>query len=130
MTCQMQLCVFILIICFLENSYVIYAAFMQISVFIAVERIDFYAYNLKVLACLLAGFADVMHVAHLAAFAGKNKDFLLAGSGDSLHFGSNLLAAQAGALNFIVTIEAAVDAVIFAVVGDIQRRKKVTLLPK
>ena len=28
MTCQMQLCVFILVICFLENSYVIYAAFM------------------------------------------------------------------------------------------------------
>lgn len=130
MTCQMQLCVFILVIGFLENSYVIHAAFMQISVFIAVERIDFYAYNLEVLACLIAGFADVMHVTHFAAFAGKNKDFLLTGGGDSLHFGSNLLAAQAGALNFIMAVEAAVNAVIFAVVGDIQRRKKVTLLPK
>ena len=124
MTCQMQLCVFILIICFLENSYVIYAAFMQISVFIAVERIDFYAYNLKVLACLLAGLANVMHVTHFAAFTCENENFLLAGSGDGLHFGSNLLAAQAGALNFIMAVEAAVNAVIFAVVGDIQRRKK------
>lgn len=94
------------------NSYVIYAAFMQISVFIAVERIDFYAYNLKVLACLLAGLADVMHVTHFAAFTGENENFLLAGSGDSLHFGSNLLAAQAGALNFIMAVEAAVNAVI------------------
>lgn len=119
MTCQMQLCVFILIICFLENSYVIYAAFMQISVFIAVERIDFYAHNLKVLACLLAGLANVMHVTHFAAFAGENENFLLAGSGDSLHFGSNLLAVQAGALNFIMAVEAAVNAVIFAVVGYI-----------
>ena len=110
MTCQMQLCVFILIICFLENSYVIYAAFMQISVFIAVERIDFYAYNLKVLACLLAGLANVMHVTHLAAFAGKNEDFLLAGSGDGLHFGGNLLTAQAGALNFVMAVEATVNA--------------------
>ena len=124
MACQMQLSVFILVICFLENSYVIHAAFMQVSVFIAIERIDFYAYNLKVLACLLAGFADVMHVAHLAAFAGKNENFLLAGGGDGLHFGSNLLAAQAGALNFIVTVEAAVDAVIFAVVGNVQRGEK------
>ena len=65
-----------------------------------------------------------MHVAHLAAFAGKNKDFLLAGGGDGLHFGSNLLAAQAGALNFIVTVEAAVDAVVFAVVGNVQRGEK------
>ena len=124
MTCQMQLCVFILIICFLENSYVIYAAFMQISVFIAVERIDFYAHNLKVLACLLAGLADVMYVTHFAAFTGENENFLLAGSGDSLHFSSNLLAAQAGALNFIVTVEAAVDAVVFAVVGNVQRGEK------
>mgnify|MGYP000435317149 CR=1 FL=1 len=105
MTCQMQLCVFILVICFLENSYVIHAAFMQVSIFIAVERINLYADNLKVLAGLLAGFTDVMHVAHLAAFAGKNKNFLLAGGGDGLHFGSNLFAAQAGALNFIVTVE-------------------------
>ena len=97
---------------------------MQISVFIAVERINLYADYLKVLACLLAGFTDVMHVAHLAAFACKNENFLLAGGGDCLHFGSNLFTAEAGALNFVVTVEAAVDAVIFAVVGDIQRCEK------
>ena len=130
MTCQMQLSVFILVICFLENSYVIYAAFMQVSIFIAVERINLYADYLEVLTGLLAGFTDVMHVAHLAAFAGKNKDFLLAGGGDGLHFGSNLLAAQAGALNFIVTVEAAVDAVVFAVVGNVQRRKKGDVIAK
>ena len=103
---------------------------MQIGVFITVERINLYADDLEVLACLLAGLADVMHVAHFAAFACKNQDFLLTGGGNGLHFGSNLLAAQAGTVNFIMAVEAAVDAIVFAVVGDVERRKEGDVVAK
>ena len=59
------------------------------------------------------------------AFAGENQDFLHAAVGDDLHFVFNLLHVQFHALNVVIAVEAAVNAVILAVVGDVQRGKQV-----
>ena len=63
--------------------------------------------------------ADVFHTADLAALPGQNQDFLHAAVSDHLHFFFDLLHGQLHTADVVIAVEAAVDAVIFAVIGDI-----------
>ena len=105
----------------MKHGDVIYAALVQIGVFVDVERIDFDADNAEVLAREFDCFADVFHRRHSAALAGQQQDFLQAGCGDSLKLLLDFIHVELGAADFVVAVEAAVDTVVFAIVGDVQR---------
>mgnify|MGYP007054875661 CR=1 FL=1 len=71
-----------------------------------------------------------MYVAHSRAFPGQDQDFFQALSGNSLHFRFYFSGSKLGAFDIVVAVKAAVDAVIFAVVGDIKRGEQIDALPK
>ena len=96
---------------------------MQISVLIHVERINLDADDTEILARQLNGLADVGYRRHGTALAGQNEDFLQTGLRDGLQFLLDLVHIQLGTTNLVMTVETAVNAVIFAVIGDIQRRE-------
>ena len=87
----MELGIFVAVIGLLKDGHIIHATLVQIGIFIAVDRVNFYAYNFEILAGQLAGFANIVDITHFAAFACQNKDFLHAGLGDGLHFPDELL---------------------------------------
>ena len=70
MPCQMQFGVSINVVSFLKHSYIIRAAFMQVRVFITVQRVYLKPYNGKILARQPYGGSNIFHAAHAAAFAG------------------------------------------------------------
>ena len=94
---------------------------MQISVLIHVERINLDADDTEILARQLNGFADVGYRRHGTALAGQNEDFLQTGLRDGLQFLFDLVHIQLGTANLVMTVETAVNAVIFTVVGNIDR---------
>ena len=119
----MQRFVFRRVVRFLEYRNVVGAAFVEVFVIVGVDRVDFHADDPEILAGDLDGVSDVLNVRHLRAFAGQHEDFFDAGVGDVLAFAVELFVVQAGPLDFIVGVEAAVDAVVVAVVGKINRRE-------
>ena len=66
-----------------------------------------------------------MYVAHSRAFPGQDQDFFQPLSGNSLHFRFYFSGSKLGAFDIVVAVKAAVDAVIFAVVGDIKRGEQI-----
>ena len=97
---------------------------MQVGIFVGVQWIDFQPHDAEVFARQRAGLADVGNGGHRTAFACQKQDFLQSGRGDRLHLTLNLLRVQLRAADFVVAVEAAVDAVVFAVIRDIQRGKQ------
>ena len=126
----MKLFITLAVVGFLEYGYVINAAFVQVLVFIDIYRVDFDAYELEVLACKLASLTDVFDTAFSAAFAREQQDFFHATVGDDLHLVLNLFHVQLHTLNVIVAVETAIDAVVFAVVCNIERRKEIDVIAK
>ena len=61
-----------------------------------------------------------LYIALRTAFAGKDQDFLHTGVSNDFHFMLNLLHIQLHAVDMVVAVEAAVDAVILAIVGNVQ----------
>ena len=55
-----------------------------------------------------------------AALSGEDQDLLHAAVGDDLHLMLDLRHIQLHPLDVVVAVEAAVDAVVFAVIGDVQ----------
>ena len=94
---------------------------MEVGVFIGVHGVDFDPDDLEILPRELAGLADVFDPGVVAAFAGEDEDLLEAGFGDLGVFALDFAEGEAGAVDFVVAVEAAVDAVVFAVVGDVDR---------
>ena len=122
---QVQRFVLVGVIGFLENRDVVSAAFVQVGVFIGIDRVDFHTDDAEVLAGDFDGVADVVHIGHMAAFTGEHEHLFQAGLGDVGAFLVELFVVQAGPDDFVVAVEAAVDAVIFAVVGEVDRREQV-----
>ena len=128
MTHQVKLFETHLVVGFLENRHVVHAAFVQIAVLVGIHRINFHTHHAEILTGQLAGFADVFHAALRAAFACENQDFFHAAVGNHLHLVLDLLHGELHALDVVVAVEAAIDAVVFAVVGDIERRKEIDVV--
>ena len=122
-TAEVQGFVLLVVIGLLKYGDVVHTALVQISVLIHVERINLDADDTEILARQLNGFTDVGYRRHGTALAGQNEDFLQTGLRDGLQFLFDLVHIQFGTANLVVTVETAVNAVIFAVIGDIQRRE-------
>ena len=122
---QMQGLVFVRIVSLLEYGHIVRTAFMQISVLIRIHGIDFHANYLKILAGNLAGLADVFDSRLAAALTGQNQDLLQTGLGNRSHLLIDLFRIQHSPLDFVVAVKSAVDAVILAVIGYIQRREDI-----
>lgn len=89
---------------------------MQVFIVFLVHGIDFKTDNAEVAACHLARFSNIGNGGHVAAFACEHEDFLKTCGGNGLHFFFHLGKVKTGPVNLVVAVEAAVDAVIFAVV--------------
>ena len=122
-TAEVQGFVLLVVIGLLKYGNVVHTALMQISVLIHVERINLDADDTEILARQLNGLADVGYRRHGTALTGQNEDFLQTGFRDGLQLLLDLVHIQLGTANLVVTVETAVNAVIFAVIGDIQRRE-------
>ena len=122
---KMERLVFDGIVGFLKDRHVVGAAFVEICVFVGIDRIDFQSDVSEILTRKSAGFSDIFDVAFLPALAGQDQDFFHTAVGDDLHFMLDLLEGQLHAANRIVTVEAAVNAVVAAVIGDIQRCEQI-----
>ena len=120
-TCQMQSFVFIGIIGFLKNSHIIRPALVKILIFIRVHRIHFQTDDLEVFSSGLAGFPDVFHVGFCTAFSRKYQDLLQASLSDSFHFPLDLFFVETCAPDFIMAVESTINAVVLAVVGNVDR---------
>ena len=122
-TAEMQGFVLLVIIGLLEYGDVVHAAFVQISVLVHVQRIDLDADDAEILARQLDRFADVGHRRHGAALAGQQQNFLQAGLRDGLELLLDLVHVEFRAADLVMAVEAAVNAVVFAVICDVERRE-------
>ena len=122
---EVQRLVLLDVVCLLKDGDVVGAALVQVTVVGDVHRIDLEADVAEVLARELAGFADVGDAALLLALARQHENLLHAALGDDLHLVLDLLLAELQPVDVVVAVEAAVDAVILAVVGDVERREEV-----
>ena len=122
-TAEVQGFVLLVVIGLLKYGDVVHTALVQISVLIHVERINLDADDTEILARQLNGFTDVGYRRHGTALAGQNEDFLQTGLRDGLQFLFDLVHIQLGTTNLVMTVKTAVNAVIFAVIGDVQRRE-------
>ena len=121
----MELAVFVGIISLLKNGDKVCPALVQVSVILRVHGVDLKPDNLKVAPRDFAGFPDVGNIRHFGAFAGEDQDLLQTGSGNGLHLLFNFCLIKPCAVDFVVAVEPAVDAVIFAVVGNVKRGEKI-----
>ena len=124
-THQVECLVLVGIVCLLKNRHVVSSAFMEISVFVGIDRIDLKPYHPEVFPGHLAGFADVFHVAHAATLAGEYEYFLHPRVGDYLHLVLYLLRSQPHPVYIVITVESTVDAVILTVVGYVKRCEQI-----
>ena len=115
--------VFVRIVGFLEHRHIVSPALVEIFVFIGIYGVDLQTNHAEIFSCQLTGFTDVLYVALPTAFPGKDQDFLHAGVSNDLHFMLDLGHIQLHALDVVIAVEAAVNAVVFAIIGDVQRGK-------
>lgn len=66
---------------------------------------------------------NIFRTGNRAAFARQQQHLTHSGFGDVLHFRLNFLCVQLAASDGIFAVETAVNALVLAVVGNIQRRK-------
>ena len=117
--------VFVGVVGFLKDRHIVGATLMEICVFVGVDGVDFQSHHAEVFPRQFAGFANVLYVAFGPAFTGENQDFLHAAVGDDLHFMLDLFHIQFHALDLVIAVETAVNAVVFAVVGNVEGREKI-----
>ena len=122
---QMQGFVFNIVIGFLEYRHVISAAFVQIPIFIAVDRINFQTDIAEIFFCQPAGFPDILDITLRTAFSGQHQDFLNAGVCNDLHLMLDFLKSQFLTMNVVVAVKSAVHTVILAVVCNIKRCEQI-----
>ena len=71
-----------------------------------------------------------MDVTLAAALAGENEDFLHSAVGDDLHLFFNLLHGQLHAVDVVIAVKPTVHAVVFTVIGNVQRGKQIHRVAK
>ncbi len=122
---QMQFFITVRVIGLLKYGHIIRPAFVKITVFLRIHRIDLKTYISEILCRQPACFPDIVHVAHAAALSGQKQDLLNARSGDDFHLLFHLFPGQLFSGNIVITVESAVNTVIFTVVRQIQRREQI-----
>ena len=103
---------------------------MEIPVFLRIDRVNLQPHVTEILPCQPACPANILKAALATAFPGQQQDFLHAAAGNHLHLMLHLLTGQLHTLNIVVAVKAAVNAVILAVIGQIQRREHVDSIAK
>ena len=126
----MKLFITFAVVRFLEYGHVIDAAFVQVLVLVDIHWVDFDANELEVFTCKFACFADVFDAAFRTAFTGEQEDFFHAAIGNDFHLVLDLFHVQLHALDMVVAVEPTIDAVVFAVVRDIERREQINVVAK
>ena len=121
----MESFIFVGMIGFLKNCYIISAALVKIGIILTVHRINLQANNPEIFPSNLAGFSNVFHCGFLTAFPSENQDFLKSALGNGCHFLVNFLIGKLGSTNVVVTVKATVDAEVFTVISNIDRGKKI-----
>ena len=122
---QMQGFIFLRVVGLLEHRHIVCAALVEITVFVGIDRVDFQTHHAEILPGQFAGFADVRNVTVFPAFPGEQENLLHAAAGNDFHFMADLIHGQFHSLYVIITIKSTVHAVIFTIIGNIQRRKQI-----
>ena len=122
---QVELFVFVGVVSLLKYRHIIRAAFVEIPVFLRIDRINLKPDHAEILPCKFTGFADVFHIALTSALTGQNQDFLHTAVGNDFHLMLDLFHVQFHAADVVVAVESAVDTVILAVIGNVQRCEEI-----
>ena len=130
MSGQMERLVFVGIVRLLKYRHVIRSALMKVTVFVRVHGIDLQAYHLEIFSGCLTGFTDIFHVGSFPALAGEDQDLLQTGFCDGFHLFLDTRLIQLGPFNLVVAVESAVYTVIFAIIGNVQRREQIDAVPE
>ena len=117
---QVQGLVLVGVIGLLKNGDVVGPALVEIAVLVGVDGVDLQPHHAEVFSGQLAGLADIFHIALGAALSGEDQDLLHAAVRNDLHLVLDLRHVQLHPLDMVVAVEAAVDTVVFAVIGDVQ----------
>ena len=130
MSHQMKCLIFIRIVSFLEHRHIIYTTFMEILIFIHIHRINLNSNIFKILSRNLYSFSNVFHIGISAALTGKHQNLFHSRLRDDLHLMFNFFKRQLLPANIVVTVKSTINAVVLAVVGNIQRCKNVHRISK
>ena len=122
---QMQGFIFVRVVGLLEHGHIVHAALVEIPVFVHIDRINLDADIPEILPGNLHRLADIVHIGPLSAFAGENQNLFHPRFGDDLHLMLHLFQGELLPADIVIAVESAVDTVILAVVGDIDRREDV-----
>ena len=109
------------IVGFLKDRDEIGTAVPQHGVLVGVHGIDFQSDGGEVLLGDSYCLSDVLRSGNAAALSGEQQNLPHAGGGDVFHLGFDFLGVQLAAGDGILAVESAVDALVFAIVGDVQR---------
>ena len=127
---KMQCFIFICIISLLEYSYIIHSTFMEIFIFIYIHRIDLNADITEIFPGDFYCFPNIFHIRISPAFSCKDQYLFHAGLCDHLHLMLDLFTGQLLSADVIVAVKTAVNTVILAVIGNVNRSKNVYRIPK
>ena len=122
---QMQGFVFHIVIGFLKYGHIICTTFMQVTIFITVDRINFQTDIAEIFLCQPAGFPDILDITLRTAFSGQHQDFLNAGVCNDFHLMLDFLKSQFLTMNVVVAVKSAVHTVILAVVCNVKRCEQI-----
>ena len=106
---------------FLKNGDKICPCFPQHRVFVSIHGVHFQPDRGEIFLGNADSFRNVFRTGNRTAFTGEQQYLPHAGFGDVLHFRFDFRCIQLAAGNGILAVEAAVNALVFAVVGDVQR---------
>ena len=96
---------------------------MQISVLFHIERINLNADDTEVLARQFDRLPDILDRRHRTALAGQQQNLLQTGRGDGFQLPLDFLHIEPRAADLIMAVKSAIYAIVFTIVGDVQRGK-------
>ena len=126
----MQGFIFVRIVGFLKNSYIVNTAFMEIFVFVCIYRIYFYTNISKILLSDFYSFTNVVYIRIFSAFTCKNENFFHSGIGNYLHFLLDFLKGKFLAFYVVIAVKTAVNTVILTVICNIDWREDIDRIAK
>ena len=130
MSHQMQSFVFIGVIGFLKYSDIICTAFMQITIFVGIYRIDFKTDHAEILSCKFTCLTNVFYITFCPAFSSKNQDFFHTRISNYFHLMGNLFHIKLHTINMVITVKSTVHAIILTIVCNIKRCKQIYCISK
>ena len=130
MSHQMKGLIFIRIVSFLEHRHIIYTTFMEILIFIHIHRINLNSDIFKILSRNLYRLSNICYIRIGTALTGKHQNFFHSRLRDDLHLMLNFFKRQLLPADIIVTVKSTINAVVLAIVGNVQRCKNIHCISK